>query len=113
MKPNPAQDNPLATAMAAAVPLHIMRLQEKGGPDAADMKKAQETSDMLGERGDVLLFGGGKKGETADLFNRTAHAVAVLTFCPGGVDLFGQHFEAVRERGQATSHGPKGYGQAA
>jgi len=91
------QDHPLAIAMGAAVPLHIMQLQEKGGPDAADMKRAQETSDMLGERGDVLLHGGGKKGESSDLFNRTAHTVAVLAFVPGGIDIFGQHFEAVRQ----------------
>jgi hypothetical protein len=91
------RDNLLAIAMSAAVPLHIMQLQEKGGPDAADMKKAQETSDMLGERGDVLLFGGGKTGEPADLFNRTAHTVAVLAFVPGGIDIFGQHFEAIRQ----------------
>lgn len=96
----PTLDNPLAIAMATAVPLHIMQLQAKGGPDAADRAKAQETSAMLGERGDVLLFGGGKKGEAADLFNRTAHATAVLAFVPGGVDIFGQHFEAVKEPGR-------------
>lgn len=92
----PAQDHLLAMAMGAAVPLHIMRLQAKGGPDATDMRKAQETSDMLGERGDVLLHGEGRQGETADLFNRTAHAVAVLAFVPRGVTIFGQHFEAER-----------------
>jgi len=92
------RDNLLAIAMSAAVPLHIMQLQEKGGPDATDLKKAQETSDMLGERGDVLLFGGGKTGEAADLFNRTAHTIAVLAFVPGGIDIFGQHFEAIRQR---------------
>ncbi len=34
-----------------------------------------------------------------DVPNRTAHAVAVLAFCPGGVDMFGQHFEAVSGSG--------------
>ena len=87
------EDNPLALAMAAAVPLHIMRLEAKGGPDATDMAKAEQTSDILGEHGDVLLHGGGGKGEAADLFNRTAHAAAVLAFVPGGICVFGQHFE--------------------
>jgi len=108
-----SNDNLLAVSMAAAVPIYILRLQAKGGPDDSDMARAQESSAMLAERGDVLLFGGGKKGETADLFNRTAHAVAVLAFCPGGVDIFGQHFEAVRVHGQPESHGMKGYGQVA
>ena len=96
-------DNPLAIAMSAAVPLHIMRLKEKGGPTAEDMKKAQATSDKLGERGDVLLYGGGKKGECADLFNQTAAAIAVLAFVPGGVTIFGSHFEAKRDGGLQES----------
>ena len=87
-------NNHLAIAMSAAVPLHIMRLQAKGGPTDEDMKQAQEVSDKLGERGDVLLFGGGKKGEVADLFNGTANAIACLSFVPGGITIFGEHFEA-------------------
>lgn len=93
-------NNHLAIAMSAAVPLQIMRLEEKGGPTDEDMKKAQEVSGKLGERGDVLLFGGGKKGEVADLFNGTAHAIAVLAFVPGGITIFGQHFEAKKNGGQ-------------
>ena len=84
----------LSIALSAAVPLHIAELKAKGGPDAADLKKAQELSQILGERGDILLFGGGKKGEAADQFNRVAMALAVLAYCPGGVTLFGGHWEA-------------------
>jgi hypothetical protein len=86
--------NLLSDMMQIAVPLHIIRLKAKGGPDADDMKKAQETSDILGERGDILLCGGGKKGEVADQFNKTAFAVACLAFCPGGVEVFGARFDA-------------------
>ena len=87
----------LPEMMRMAVWLHIEQLKERGGPSQDDMKKAQETSDMLGERGDVLLCGGGKPGERAALFNRTAHAYAVLAFVPGGVSVFGAQFEAKRE----------------
>ena len=87
----------LTTMMQTAVPLHIMQLKERGGPSPEDMATAQETSDMLGERGDVLLCGGGKKGEAADLFNRTAKAIAILAFVPGGVTIFGTTFEAKHE----------------
>ena len=86
-------NNNLGIALSAAVPLHILRLKEKGGPDAADFQKASKFSSALGERGDILLFGGGKKGECADLFNSVAFGIAVLAFCPGGIDLFGQHWE--------------------
>ena len=95
----------MADMMGMAVPLHIARLKEKGGPDAADMEKAQGLSDVLGERGDILLFGGGKKGkkgEVADMFNGTAAAIAVLAFVPGGVTLFGQHWEAERAADEAV-----------
>ena len=84
----------LPEMIRASVFLKIEALKEKGGPTKGDIEKAQKTSDMLGERGDVLIHGGGKKGERAELFNRTAHAIAVLAFVPGGVSLFGMHFEA-------------------
>lgn len=84
----------LETMMPMAVYFRIKSLEEKGGPSPEDMAKIQETSDMLGEHGDILLHGGSKKGECANLFNRTAHAIAVLAFVPGGVELFGHRFEA-------------------
>ena len=87
-------DGLLQMMMATAVPLHIMQLQDKGGPDDKDMERARAVSDKLGERGDVLLYGSDKKGECAEMFNETARAIAILAFCPGGVNIFGQHFEA-------------------
>ena len=83
----------LSMMMQIAVPLWINKMKLKGGPDDEDRKRAQETSGILEERGEILLFGGGKKGECAEQFNRTAEAIAVLAFVPGGVTIFGQHFE--------------------
>ena len=60
----------------------------------ADFERARKVSNVLGEKGDILLFGGGKKGEAASIFNETAHAIAILAFCPGGIDIFGSHFDA-------------------
>jgi hypothetical protein len=92
-----AVNNELLKGMLGiSVPLHIHSLEEKGGPTDEDMKKAKEFSSVLGERGDILLFGGGKKGECAEMFNRTAQAIAVLAFVPGGISIFGSHFEAKR-----------------
>ena len=95
----------LETMIAPAVFLRIVEMEKLGGPTPEDMKKVQETADMLGERGHVLLHGGGRKGECADLFNRTAHAIAVLAFAPGGVELFGTRFEASR-RGMGKGRKP-------
>jgi hypothetical protein len=93
----------LAMMIPMAVFFRIKTLEEQGGPSAEDTRKAMETADMLGERGDVLLHGGGKSGksgECADLFNRTAHAIAVLAFAPGGVEVFGARFEATAAGGR-------------
>ena len=88
----------LPEMMRMAAILRIAAMEERGGPGPEDMRKARETADMLGEHGDILLHGGGKPGECADLFNRTAHAIAVLAFAPGGVDVFGARFEAKLKR---------------
>lgn len=90
-----ASNEALHVSLLTAVPLYILEIKEKGGPDEADYKAAREASNALGERGDVLLFGGSKhKGEIAELFNSLAHAIAVLAFCPGGVTIFREHWEA-------------------
>ena len=88
----PQNDNLLAMSLSAAVPLRMMAMAAKGGPDAEDMKKAQKAGALLGEKGDKLLFGG-KDGEAAELFNLLAHSICVLSFCPGGVTTFGQTFD--------------------
>ena len=93
----------LETMIVPAAYLRIAEIEKQGGPTPEDMVKAQETADLLGEHGDVLLHGGGRKGQCADLFNRTAHAIAVLAFVPGGVEVFGTKFEAGR-----TKHAGKG-----
>ena len=87
----------LSIALSAAVPLHILRLKEQGGPRREDIEACQAWSTELGEHGDVLLFGGGKPGQAAALFNQLARSIAVLSFWPGGVSLFGQHWESVKE----------------
>ena len=93
----------LETMIVPAAYLRIAEIEKQGGPTPEDMVKAQETATILGEHGDVLLHGGGKEGQCADLFNRTAHAIAVLAFVPGGVEVFGTKFEAGR-----TKHAGKG-----
>jgi len=105
--------NLLRDMLSMAVFFQIEQIRERGGPTPEDMKKAQETSDILGEHGDILLYGGGKPGECADQFNRTAHAIAVLSFAPGGVTLFGITFDAAEQlkniKGKGGDHeGAKG-----
>ena len=99
----------LSIGLSAAVLLRIMEFERKGGPSDADWAEAAAFGDVLACRGDVLQFGSKKKGEAADLFNRTARALAVLAFCPGGVRTFGEHWvgHAARvEEGAPTTRDP-------
>lgn len=89
----PATHSPLADALGASVPFLIHDLVERGGPSSWEWSETKEYADVLAYQGDGLMFGG-KKGEAATLFNRLAKAVAVLAFMPGGISMFGTHYEA-------------------
>lgn len=94
--------------LSAEVPLHIAELQEKGGPDAADFLLAQQAGQAIATRGDRLLHRCGKKGETAALISELAFGVVVLSFLPGGITVFGQHWEALSTRHTYTYEGERG-----
>lgn len=84
----------LAIALEAAVTLRIAELQARGGPTDADFDRAREAADVVASQGDVLQFGGKKRGEAARVFNQLAFAVAVMAFVPGGVEVLGHRFRA-------------------
>jgi hypothetical protein len=83
----------LPIALAAAVPLRITELQQRGGPTDTHLAMARSFSTVIAEKGDVLLFGG-KKGEAARIFNQLAEVLAVMAFAPGGVSFADMHWEA-------------------
>ena len=92
-------DGLLAVSLSAAVPLIIMSMeQDKGRPNEADFHKARCYGNVLANKGDNLLFKSKKKGETAELFNGLAHAVATMAFMPGGIKIFGQHYIGRKRR---------------
>jgi hypothetical protein len=117
--------SPLAIALSAAVPLRIFELEARGGPTPGDLERARDFSDVLAEKGDILLFGSprrkaGKKKKaagggterdrmgTADVFNGLASALAVMAYCPGGVKAFGSHWRAGPLNAQAPTTTPAG-----
>lgn len=80
-------------ALQAAVPLWQMKLQEKSWAHLQGrLSVAQE---VLFKSSEALLGFGGKKGEAAEAFNAVAEAIAILSFLPGGVTLFGQTWEGI------------------
>jgi len=82
----------LQTALDCAVPLWILRMQDQTWDYIQE--RATNCSKVIAEKGDLILFRSTKKGETAEAFNCLAEGIACLAFCPGGVDLFGRHWEA-------------------
>lgn len=89
----------LVPALECAVPLWIERLRML--PWSKIQAIAAEAGEAVAHRGDVILYGahGGtkkKKVEVAAGFNALARGVACVAFLPGGVDVFGLHFEAHR-----------------
>jgi len=92
---NVADSGLLAIALSSAVPLWIEQLRSRDW--AYIEQRAKVCSQEIAEHGDNILYRSRKKGETATAFNRLAEGVACLAFAPGGVTIFGQHFEAKGE----------------
>lgn len=87
--------HPIKAFVGVAVPLRIMAIvQGWGEPQPHHWVQAKEINDWLGEKGDLLLFKSKEKGETASLANALAQAIAVLSFLPGGIEIFGCRFDA-------------------
>jgi hypothetical protein len=86
----------LPTALSAAVPLWIFDIYERGGPTTEDWMRLQSLGRLLAERGDQLLFRGARAGETAEVFNALAEALAILSFLPGGVPFGEERFDALQ-----------------
>jgi hypothetical protein len=80
--------------LQVAVPLHMLSLYERGGITRSDLLRAQAEMEEVGQSTDSFLNGHARPGEAATIFNRIARAIAVLSYMPGGVPAFEQHYEA-------------------
>lgn len=80
--------------ISAAVPLWILKIEsEQWSPDRR-VTEAHECADVIVSKGDILQFGGGKRGEVAKAFNALAKGLACLAFAPGGVTFGRNHWAA-------------------
>lgn len=78
--------------LAIAVPGEVERMQRL--PYDEVLAVAAESAQYIAEHGDIILYRGKKPGETGKAFAALARGVAALSFSPGGVTVFGEHFEA-------------------
>ena len=56
-------------------------------------EKRDYFANVIASCGDEILYKSKDKGKTAKLFNELAQAIALLSFSPLGIDIFGLHFE--------------------
>ena len=77
--------------LATAVPLYVQEIKE--GKRATIWEKKEMLAYIL-EKGDQFLYGG---KQCADVANAIAEAIANLSFCQGGIKIFGLHFENATE----------------
>jgi hypothetical protein len=87
----------LSTALNVSISLRVLELMKKGGPTDEDLDRIHVFLKDLGEHGTDLYFPGNRKGSTTDRFEQIVEAVAILSFSPGGLTVFGRHYENQRE----------------
>jgi hypothetical protein len=79
--------------LALAVPMWIERLKTKRFEDF--QLRREKILESVCYKGDLLLYGSKKKGETAELFNDLAEGLAWLALiAKGGVTFGEQHWDA-------------------
>lgn len=82
----------IASHLETVVPFLIHDYMQQGGPSEQDFARARLVYPFeIGSHGDALLFR--EKGQTSRILHMLADGVAILAFCPGGITLFGCHFE--------------------
>jgi len=90
---DPAKLHLLQITLEALVPIAIAELHKQGGPLNRHFQEAQAFGFKLAEHGDELLYHVKKRGVTGKLMGQFCKTVAVMAFVPGGVTVFGLHFE--------------------
>jgi hypothetical protein len=82
----------IASMLEIAVPLWVERWQRTSWLAVRDATPRLVL--MIAEHGDVILYRSPTRGDTTQAFNALAEAVAILSFAPGGVRVFGHRWES-------------------
>ena len=61
--------------------------------DHGKLRRQEAYAQFMAYHGDELQYGG-KKGAAAKAFNVMAEAVAMMSLVPGGIEVFGQRYDA-------------------
>lgn len=87
--------------LEAMVPFAIHDLAKAGGPSEQHFARARNVLAWdIAESGDALLYR--VKGKTSEMMSKLIEGIAILSFCPGGIDFLGLHFEASMPGSEAS-----------
>lgn len=86
----------LHTTLQVAVPLWFYELEELFYRSVEEFDRTckrwtEDASAYLAAHGDALMFK--VEGKSAKAFNHLARGIAVMAFCPGGVEVFGSRWQ--------------------
>lgn len=78
----------LTSSLEVAIPLWIETFKDY---DWDEFKRiVNDSENVLSECAEAVLFR--VEGKSAKAFNALAKAIAVLSYCPGGIEIFGMRF---------------------
>ena len=85
--------NLIQSHLTFAVPLRVDEMKDNGGPSEVQLEYASEHfPTILGQHGDAILFH--EKGQTGPAMSVLTETIAILSFFPGGITVFGLTFDA-------------------
>jgi hypothetical protein len=76
----------------------VREILESGGVTNLMFERARAYAIEIGSHGDAILFP--VKRKTREMMGKLVDGVAVLSFAPGGITIFGLHFDAEELRQQ-------------
>jgi len=86
----------LTAALEAVIPAWVGRVAALTPAQRA--ARAATLADYLAAHGDDILYQGRGTGDTARAFNSLAEAVAIGACQPGGITIFGRHWQSSPSR---------------
>lgn len=81
----------LQPSLEFLVPLRIVELQQQGGITDDDLERIRPYADELAGRADAMMYDS-RSPEAKGLLTKLVDAIAVMSFLPGGITVFG-HWE--------------------
>lgn len=91
-----SSDSTLATRMYAAIPLWVLHLQEMDEAAFHSTWRRWIAKANALPVSEAILYPDANRAEAGQHFNAYAKAIAALSFCPGGVPMFGRRWESKR-----------------